>query len=390
MSLRVSGDFLSLASKKDSERTVEIYNDHILGKEPFLIVDGSNIFQQAFHASKGSMYNSKGNETGGIVIFINIILNYISSLNPKKVFCTVDYGMSARRASLFKNYKSGRKEQRATKDALLGAEAAAEERENYFYQFNNTVEFLKYTPIILTMLKAVEADSSIAYFVGKIRKIRKHNNTPIIIISTDKDFYQLFSHKNVYIFNPRTKQFIDKKNFHSKLNLDECVIPEQLPLIRSIMGDNSDSIPGVLIPKENPKATRQVGIGGKTISKLYREASNEDFLIKNFDDIESFLEGKKSLKKFEKAILDNRKLIDLNIQLMDLINIDKYMSVNALTKLDGLFEYKPELQSKPLYDFFKKNDCQSYILSFQTIKRILNELGKKKKKSTTGIDWNKI
>jgi hypothetical protein len=68
------------------------------------------------------------------------------------------------------------------------------------------------------------------------------------------------------------------------------------------------------------------------------------------------------------------------------------MTTQSMMDLDSIYNSDPILESKILYKLFEKNDCESYLMSFQTIKKILKGIckGSVTESNSCDIDWNNL
>ena len=92
-------------------------------------------------------------------------------------------------------------------------------------------------PVIQLMVDFVEADDIIAYVCNN----QKYKDWNKIIISSDKDFYQLLGDDSVWIWRPIQKLLLNG----TQLLYKEGIHPNNYALARAIDGDKSDNIEGV-------------------------------------------------------------------------------------------------------------------------------------------------
>ncbi|MFE0023389.1 5'-3' exonuclease H3TH domain-containing protein [Amycolatopsis sp. NPDC059021] len=105
-----------------------------------------------------------------------------------------------------------------------------------------------------------EADDIIASFVTAAPD-REH-----VIMSTDKDFYQLLSSR---VSTLNTQRRADRRRIYPDEVYDKYrVMPHQWCDYRALMGDKSDNIPGVR------------GVGGRTASRLLADGAHLEDLAK--------------------------------------------------------------------------------------------------------------
>lgn len=216
------------------------------------------------------------------------------------------------RKDFFKYYKSNRRKERDKSPVDW----------NYIHtlirQFKEEFEKnLKYT--VLEIDKC-EADDIIAVIV---QTLNKHKN---LIISDDKDFFQLLRIENVSLYKPKKNEFTNHSDIVKKDiedNLKEHII----------RGDRSDGIPNIL-SEDN---CLNEGIRQKAITKKFLvEVSDKDLTI---DSI------------YSDKYLRNKKLIDLT-------EIPKSIFNLVLTK------FKVELQTQNNIDkveYFRDNNIMSLL-----------------------------
>jgi len=146
----------------------------------------------------------------------------------------------------------------------------------------------------------------------------------VTIVSSDKDFLQLIDN-NIEVYAPVKKKTFTKDNILEEIK----VLPTNFNIVKSLLGDNSDNLPGVK------------GLGIKTIvaefPKLLTEKTDLDYVYKV---AEEKLEGKKIFAK----ILHNWDRVEKNFQMMDLH--DTSLDENEILHVeDRLKEPVPDLQT---------------------------------------------
>lgn len=218
---------------KKRERTK---NEHKNSR--ILLCDGTNTFLRGFAVNP--TLNPEGEHIGGIVAFLNSLGAAIRRFEPTRCMVVFDgKGGSKRRKSIYSGYKSGR----STKDG---------ERKTYnrAYEFNqeNAGEdmqreigrlalYLATLPVTMLMVDYVEADDVIAYIASELYDA---DDNHAVIMSTDKDFLQLVSER-VTLYRPTKKKEYTPEEVESEYG----VWPEHFVAYRAVLGDSSDSIPGV-------------------------------------------------------------------------------------------------------------------------------------------------
>tara|TARA_A100001201_G_scaffold125085_1_gene109300 strand:+ start:681 stop:1706 length:1026 start_codon:yes stop_codon:yes gene_type:complete len=264
-------------------------NDHIL------IVDAMNTLIRSFSLLKAM--NPSGAHIGGLVGFLRS-LGYVTRIfDPTRVLIVWDgKGGSANRKNIDPNYKAQRATSRITHWGLY--DNKEEETEALIGQLFRTQDYLECLPLQQIVIEKLEADDIIAYLAKRASNAGKK----VTIVSSDKDFYQLID-KNIEVYAPVKKKTFTMNNIKEEIG----VLPQNYNIVKALLGDNSDNIPGVK------------GLGIKTILSEWKSftydknASLQDI----YDHCETQLDQEKPKKIFAK-ILHNWNRVMTNFELMDL------------------------------------------------------------------------
>ena len=244
-------------------------------------------------------------------------------------------GGSQRRRKLYPAYKSKRKPPtRLNRQYDLTTEE--QEVENLKYQLVSLVEMLECLPLTVFTLDNIEADDVIGY-ASELVTAQGGNS---IIYSTDKDFLQLVD-EHVRVYNP-----IKKKTFDIDTIVETYgVHPSNFVFYRALLGDKSDNIDGIR------------GAGDKTVRKLLPEFIQPTSAIDYSFIEQKFLDVKKKPKLVE-HILENKDVIERNLQLMTLrdVNISVDSKMKIVHKLD---EVKTDLRKMDLTKLMYRNKLMS-------------------------------
>lgn len=276
-----------------------------------LLVDAMNLFIRSY-AAVPSM-DENGNHIGGMVGFLKSLGLAIRTFKPTRTIIVFDgQGGSQRRRKVFPAYKQNRKPPiRLNRSYDLTTDE--EESENMKFQLVTLVDMLECLPLTILALDNVEADDVIAYLTQLVTTEGGHS----IIYSTDKDFFQLAG-EDVKVYNP-----VKKKTYSQEVILEDYGIhPKHFHFFRALNGDKSDNIDGVK------------GVGEITLRKYLPEIADPTADI-SVDFIRQKYDGMKKVPKMITNILNNEKIIDRNLYLMNLH--DGVMSVDARMKVANLF-----------------------------------------------------
>jgi DNA polymerase-1 len=247
--------------------------------------------------------NPSGAHIGGLVGFLRS-LGYVTRIfDPTRVIVVWDgKGGSANRKNIDPNYKAQRATSRITHWGLY--DTKEQETEALIGQLYRVQDYLECLPIHQIGMEKLEADDIMAYLAKRASKAGKK----VTIVSSDKDFFQLID-KNIEVYAP-----VKKKTFTYENVIDEIkVLPENYNIVKALLGDNSDNLPGVK------------GLGIKTILSEWSSFTHDSnaSLQDIWDLCEVKMEEKKPKKIFAKIIhewdrvMTNYKLMDLHNTALD-------------------------------------------------------------------------
>jgi len=260
--------------------------------EKILIIDAMNTFIRNYVMNPSLASN--GSPIGGTKGFLMTVQKLARNIQPDNIIVVWDGGGgSAKRRTLAKQYKEGRKPLKLNR-AYKGM-TDLEENQNRYDQVRKTVEYLNEMPIVQLLIDDIEADDIIAYVChmtslkGKVK----------IIVSMDKDFYQLCDDETM-IYSPVKDEFLNKKRIIEQFDIH----PNNFAIARAIDGDKSDNLEGIR------------GAGLKTISKKFSFLGEEKSYT--LDDLFSHCRRGESEQKIYKNILAEKNKVELNYKLMQL------------------------------------------------------------------------
>jgi DNA polymerase-1 len=261
---------------------------------PVLIIDAHNLFIRGFVASP--RMSSHGDAIGGITTFLQSLSNMIHQFTPSHVHIIWEGGSgSPWRRSIYPEYKNGRRPRRLNRIDEFDPEDADE-----YKQIANLIRnYLAFLPVKQYAVFGCEADDMIMYLCKVLP--REKNK---IIVSTDKDFYQLINDK-VKIFNPIKKVLIDPE----KVKEEFAASCKNVVLSRAFLGDKSDNVTGIK------------GVGVKFIENNFPflKEDKEYSLVDILEHIEKMEE--KSKTKNHKKIIEEFDILRRNWKLMNLDSV---------------------------------------------------------------------
>ena len=298
-----------------------------------LIVDQLNLFFRNYIVNPS--LSTDGSPIGGLRGCMQSLQKVIRESKPDMVvICWDGEGGSKKRKLLKKDYKEGRKPIRLNR--AIRNMSDEEEIDNKFWQQSRLVDYYNQIPVIQFMFESTEADDIIAY-VSKHKLLEDYEK---IILSSDKDFFQLLDDKTV-LYRPVQKEILNKKSIVDKFNIH----PTNFAMARAIAGDKSDNIEGI------------PGVGLKTISRRFPFLREEK--TKTFSDILSHckkeLDDGEEIKAY-RSILEAEDILRRNYQMMQLyaplLSIDAKNLINATLQDPDQSFNKTELIKMMMKDGF--------------------------------------
>ena len=314
---------------------------------PVLLVDGLNLFMRHFVVNP-SMSDS-GQHVGGFVGFLKSLAMLCDRIHPKQVIVAWEGGGSPRRRAIFKDYKHKRRPQKLNRYYLNEIPDTTQNRDN---QITLLIEALNHTSVTQMYVPDCEADDVISYIVKN--KMKKDK---CVIVSSDKDFYQLLT-KRVIQWSPGQKKYVTPKTVLEKFGIS-CV---NFCTARTFVGDPSDGLDGV------PRA------GFASLSKRFPSLASNRFV--SVDDIIAeavYASEEKTLKLYD-SIIQNGNIAKRNWKLMYLDMIG--LSADQIQRIEfSLENLAPTSDKISLVRMFLREgiqnfDIDSFYASIQAHTRI--------------------
>lgn len=309
-----------------------------------LLVDGNALFKSGYFGAKGE-YNYKGQHIGGIYQFITMLRKLLSENIYHRVYVFWDGNFSGKlRYEIYNPYKSGR-----GKDYINGTQPIDEEEVR---ERRVVMQYLE--DLFIRQLKdeVVESDDFIAYYC-----LNKKPNEKVTICTNDSDMAQLIS-EDVRIYFIHLKNYVDTNNFSSYF----CYNIENAALVKSMVGDNADTIKGIK------------KLGEDTLVKYFPELKEKKVsLTQIIERAKEIQQERKDQKKKPLAVLDNiingttdsvlgDKIYEINYKLVDLKN--PFMTKDGARELELLIEgdLDPEGRSlKNVLSYMEKDGIKKLI-----------------------------
>ena len=228
-----------------------------------MLIDGSSLIFRAFFALP-NLTNADGVMTNGVYGFLTMYFRAVEEYKPDYILVAFDKKTKTFRHKEFEDYKANR-------------DKAPNELN---YQFGILKDILDSLNVKYLDIDGFEADD----IVGTYSKIAKDEGVETVIITGDKDYFQLVN-DDVIVYLTRKGISQMEEITEEKIKEDYGLSPKQLIDVKGLMGDKSDNIPGV------------DGIGEKTAIKYIKKYGSMEDLYENLDDIR----GKKTKENLENS-----------------------------------------------------------------------------------------
>ena len=312
-----------------------------------LIFDQLNLFFRNYIVNPSLSVN--GAPIGGLKGCFQSIQKIARESKPDMIIvCWDGEGGSKKRKLLNKDYKEGRKPIRLNRGVRNMSDE--QEMENKIWQQTRLIEYYNQVPIVQFMFKGVEADDVIAY----LSNMKELEGAEKLIVSSDKDFFQLLSKKTV-LYRPIQKEVLNENSIVERFDIH----PSNFAMARAIAGDKSDNIEGI------------EGLGLKTIAKRFPFLKEEKSAT--FSDMLDFCRqkiGESNVKAYEKVLL-GAEVLKTNYQMMQLyapmLNIEQKNMIHEVIQSPDLTFNKTELIKMMIKDGFGEIN---FVELFQQFNRI--------------------
>ncbi len=280
-------------------------------KETVYLVDGHSYLYRAYHAI-GRLSNSRGFPTNAIFGFTKMLLKLFEEKEPKYLAVALDAKGPTFRHELYKDYK-------ATRPPMP---------DDLIKQLPYIKEVIRGLNVKMIEMQGYEADD----IIGTLARIGEDRDFSVVVVTGDKDFRQLISHRTSLWDNMR-----DRYTDYETLTGEYSIEPDQITDLMGLSGDSSDNIPGVS------------GVGEKTALGLIRQYGTLENVYRHLNEID-----KKKLKENLEASRDNAILSKKLVTIDRNVPIDEDVEDLKVGKPNGevLSKLFRDLEFKGLWEQF--------------------------------------
>lgn len=305
------------------------------------LIDGHALCYRCFFAIK-VLATSKGRPTNAVFGFVRTIRNILREYKPDYMAVCFDTSQKTHRQEKFAEYKIQRP---PMPDELRS-------------QIPVIKDVLRAFNLAIFEKGGFEADDIIATISKKSTK----KDLEVVIVSDDKDMYQLAA-SNIKYLNSKRGALLGTKELKDKLGFE----PERITDFIGLAGDQSDNIPGV------------TGIGAVGARQWINEFGSLEAIFKHFEKIEQpkgkekLLIDQREAALFSKelAILDEAVPIDCDLSKLKLKAPDKKQLFAIFQdlefwKLAEEFSSQESSEAINVHSISKPTELKSFIREVET------------------------
>lgn len=220
-----------------------------------VLIDGNSLINRAFYATP-PLSAKDGTPTNAVYAFVNMLVKLIGDQKPEYILVAFDRKEPTFRHKMFTEYKGTRKPMPE--------------------DLRPQIELMKKVLDVMGIARYEQAGIEADDIIGSMAKRYKDQT---VIITGDKDSFQLVDETTSVYFTRRgitDTEVYSAENFKEKTGIE----PLQIIDLKSMMGDNSDNIPGI------------AGVGEKTALSLIAQYGSLGGLYEHIDELTGKLKEK--------------------------------------------------------------------------------------------------
>ena len=320
------------------------------------LVDASTFIYRSYHAIR-HLATSDGRPTNAVYGFLTTLNKLLREKQPTFLAVVYDAKGPSFRQKMYEAYKANRP---PMPDDLIAQQEPIR-------------RVVKALGLPSVEVAGLEADDIVATLAQR----SADQGFEVVIVSSDKDYYQLLSDKiSMYDPNPKKESALSARTMQDKFG----VRPDQFLDVQGLMGDSTDNIPGV------------PGVGEKTALKLIDQFGTLENLFEHLDEIPQAKLKEKLAENKESAFL-SRDLARLKTDAE--VGVDPKDLVPAPPDTETLAAFYKDMEFKSLAAELGPSRTISYddyhlVTTAEDLESLVEELAKVGKLSvdleTTSID----
>lgn len=286
-----------------------------IDNQSLIVIDGNHLARRSFHKLR-DLHTQSGEPTGALFGYCRS-MGRICKTFPAEEFSIV---------VVFDGYYHRKTDPRFLE---LGYKGNRKIPSDFRHQIKEIRKATKYMGIPSIMLKQFEADHIIAVIVKDISKKLGYKNS--VIVSSDKDFYQLLD-ININVYDDLKDRVITMFDFSKEYGIN----PERFALVKALAGDPSDNLKGIK------------GVGIKRAVNIIKSSSNINKALKEMG-IDQYVASR---------ILKEYSLIKLPTKAARLLN------ANQIAFLEDRIKNRPKQDPAKLLKMFRRYEMGSLMTNF--------------------------
>ncbi len=219
------------------------------GQKRLCLIDGSGYIYRAFFALPPMSRPSDGAPVNAVFGFTSMLMQFVGDNADDCIVVVFDAARQSFRHEIFPEYKATRKE---VPPELIP-------------QFPMIRDVVRAFNIADVEQAGFEADDLIAAYAKK----GVQDGYQVVIVSADKDLMQLMDGDKVLLYDSMKKRYVSNDDVIKKFG----VLPDKVIEVQTLMGDNTDNIPGVF------------GVGPKTAADLINRFGTVEEIYARLDEV---------------------------------------------------------------------------------------------------------
>lgn len=242
------------------------------------LIDGNSIAYRAFYALPEDLATKSGQVTNAVFGFTRMLIRLLKDFHPDGIAVAWDVSRKTFRTEAYPEYKAQREKA----------------PDHFRSQLPLMDEVLQALQINQLRMEGFEADDIIA----SLTRNAVEDGWEVLIVTGDRDAFQLVGGPVQVVYTRRGISDIvlaDDAYIQEKYG----ITPSQYVEYASLLGDNSDNLPGV------------PGVGEKTASRLIAEHGSVDGVYASIGDM---------TPRLRENLAASREQVFLNLELMDLVD----------------------------------------------------------------------
>jgi DNA polymerase-1 len=239
------------------------------------LIDGSSQMYRAYHAFRGrGLSNQEGRSTHAVYVFVTMLRKLFTDHTPAYIAASFDLAGPTFRDDIAADYKANR----------------AQMPDDLVEQINWVHEACEAMGVPIITSPGYEADD----VIGTIAVRAAAAGHSVVIVSIDKDFFQLVRDGSITVYDPREDgAWFDECGVVDKFG----VKPSQVVDVLALVGDTSDNVAGV------------PGIGKKGAIDLITQYGSLDGLLAHSSELRP--RQREALETHREQALQSRELVTI-------------------------------------------------------------------------------